>query len=347
MAIQIEEVKVNGYERVVKGKDSSVGLNAIIAVHNTNRGPSCGGIRMLPYRDEAEAMNDVLRLSKGMSYKSALAELGFGGGKSVLIGDPNKKTPELFHAFGEFVNALNGKYIAAKDMNITSQDLKWAKEKSKYVLGIDGEPGSSGDPSPVTARGMLRALEATAEELTGNKSLSSMRVAIQGVGYVGYDMAKRVVDAGGKIWVTDINKAAVEKAVKNLGATAVSPEDIYSIDCDIFSPCARGAILSAKTIPQLKCKAVVGCANNQLETESDGLRLHERNILYAPDFAVNSGGIINIYVEYGGYDQQKAFAKADRVYLTVREIFRRAKSERTAPFIVADRLAEERLQQKA
>lgn len=346
MGLELEEIKTAGYEKVVKGKNREVGLSAIIAVHNTRRGPACGGIRMLDYASEQEALNDVLRLAKGMSYKSALAEIGFGGGKSVIIGKPSLKGPEFFHAFGEFVNALGGKYIAAKDMNITTQDLKWVKERSKHVLGIDGEPGSSGDPSPVTARGILRALEATAEELTGTKNLKNLRVAIQGIGYVGYDIAERVVKAGGKVWVTDINKASVERAVKELGAVAVGTEEIYSVDCDVFSPCARGAILNAKTIPTLKCKAVVGCANNQLETESDGFRLHERGILYAPDFAVNSGGIINIYIELGGYETSKAFAKADRVYDTLKEVYRRAKADRTAPFVVADRLAEERLQGK-
>lgn len=346
MALQIEEIKTPNYEKVVWGKDEAAGLIACIAIHNTNRGPACGGIRMLPYASQEEALNDVLRLAKGMSYKSALAELGFGGGKSVIVGAPSSKTPALFAAFAEFLNRLGGLYIAAKDMNISSEDLATIKKNSKHVLGIDGEPGSSGDPSPVTARGVLRALEATSEELTGSKSLSGLRVAIQGIGYVGYSLAEKVVSAGGKIWVTDIDPKILKKAEKELNAQVVGLEEIYDVDCDVFAPCARGAILNTKTIPRLKCKAVVGCANNQLETEADGFRLHERGIIYAPDYAVNSGGIINIFVEYGGYDQQKAFAKADRVYFTIKEILQRAKSQRTAPFVIADQLAEERLAQK-
>lgn len=343
MALRIEEIKEPGYERVVLGTNPEVGLTSYIAIHNTNRGPACGGIRMLPYSGKEEALNDVLRLAKGMSYKSALAELGFGGGKSVIIGDPSTKRPELFHAFGELLNQLNGKYIAAKDMNISSQDLAWTKERSKHVLGVVGEPGSSGDPSPVTARGILRALEATAEELTGKRSLAGLRVALQGIGYVGYSLAEKIVEAGGKIWVTDIDPKAVERAVKELKATPVTLDEIYDVDCDVFSPSARGAILNQSTIPRLRCKAIVGCANNQLATEADGMRLHERGILYAPDYAINSGGIINIFIEYGGYDQNRAFAKADGVYATLKEIYKRAKAQRTAPFVVADSLAEERL----
>lgn len=343
MALQIEEIKTPGYEKVVWGTDETTGLNACVAIHNSNRGPACGGIRMLPYASREEAIHDVLRLAKGMSYKSALAELGFGGGKSVIVGDPGKKTNALFHSFGEFLNRLSGEYIAAKDMNISSEDLKQVKQVSKHVLGIDGEPGSSGDPSPVTARGVLRALEATTEELKGTKSLAGLRLSIQGIGYVGYSLAEKVVAAGGKIWVTDIDSKVLRKAQNELNAQVVGLDEIYDIECDVFAPCARGAILNTKTIPRLKCQAVVGCANNQLETESDGFRLHERGIIYAPDYAVNSGGIINIFVEFGGYDQQKAFAKADRVYFTIKEILQRAKSQRTAPFVIADQLAEERL----
>lgn len=343
MALQIEEIKTPGYKKVLLGLDTSVGLESYIAIHNTHRGPACGGIRLLPYATRQEALHDVLRLSKGMSYKSALAELGFGGGKSVIIASPEAKTRDLFHAFGKFVDSLQGEYIAAKDMNVSTQDLMWAKEKTEHVLGIEGVPGSSGDPSPVTARGIVRGLEATAEELLGRRSLSGLKVSIQGIGHVGYSVAEQVVEAGGQIWVTDINPASVEKAVKELGATAVSGDAIYDVECDIFSPCARGAILNGRTIPRLRTKAVVGAANNQLETETDGMRLFERGILYAPDYLVNAGGIINIYAEMGGYTEAKAFAKADRVYDTLREVYRRAKAQRTAPFVVADQLAEERL----
>lgn len=343
MALKLEKIATSGYEEVVYAEDSSVGLAAFVAIHNTNRGPACGGTRMIAYASKQEAMQDVLNLSKGMSYKSALAEIGFGGGKSVIILDPKKKTKELLHAFGDFVGSFNGRYIAAKDMNVSSADLSTIKERTKHVLGIEGEPGSSGDPSPITARGNFRALEATVEHLTGSKSLKGLKVAIQGIGYVGYDYAERIVEGGGEIWVYDINEAAMKKAQSELGAHLTTADGIYDLKVDVFSPCARGGILNSSTIERLKCKAVAGCANNQLATERDGFRLHERGILYAPDYAINSGGIINIFVELGGYRVSRANEMADNIYNTTKEIFRRAKEQNTAPFVIADQLAEERL----
>ena len=338
-----EELKSPGYERVVYGEDPETGLKAIVAIHSTALGPACGGTRMLPYASREEALQDVLRLAKGMSYKSALAGIGFGGGKSVILGDPGKKTPALFHAFGRFVDSLGGRYIAAKDMNISSRDLMEVQKVTKHVLGIEGVPGSSGDPSPVTAHGIFRALEATVEELRGTRSLAGLKVAVQGVGYVGYDVARRVKQAGGEVWVTDIDPKALDRARNELGAKVVGLEEIYDVPCDVFSPSARGAILNEKTIPRLRCKAVVGCANNQLEKEADGHRIHERGILYAPDYACNSGGIINIFIELDGYSEARALAKADEIYGTMKEIYRRSKATGTPTFQIADRLAEERL----
>lgn len=343
MAIQLKEIKQDGFEKVLWATESSVGLSAIIAIHNTNLGPACGGIRMLPYASESDALYDVLRLSKGMSYKSALAGINFGGGKSVIICDPKAKTKDLFHAFGDFVETFQGRYIAAKDMNIDSPDLAIIKEKTRHVLGVVGEKGSSGDPSPVTALGVFRALEATMEFLHGSKKIDGLRVAVQGIGHVGYTLAELIKKGGGEIWVTDTDKRVVEKAVKELGATAVGLDEIYDLDVDVFAPCARGAVLNSQTIPRLKVKAVVGAANNQLETPQDGIRIHERGILYAPDYAVNSGGIINIFVEYHGYDSNKALKKTDEIYLTMREVFERSKATNKPSFQVADALAEERL----
>lgn len=343
MALHTEIISVPGYEKVVYAEDPKSGMKSIIAIHNTTLGPACGGIRMLPYAKREEALEDVLRLSKGMSYKSALAGIGFGGGKSVLIGDPAKKSTELFVAFGQFVDSFEGQYLAAKDMNITGRDLFDVKRASRYVLGIDGAPGSSGDPSPVTARGIFRGMEATMEELTGSRSLKGARVALQGIGHVGYAVAEAVVKAGGQVWVCDVSSDTLAKAKSELKATVVGLEEIYDVPCEIFSPSARGAILNTKTIPRLKCKAVVGCANNQLATPEDGSRLQELGILYAPDYAVNSGGIINIFVEYEGYNQEKALKKADAIFDTVKEIYRRSKAEKQPPFVVADRLAEERI----
>ncbi|MCX6103995.1 MAG: leucine dehydrogenase [Proteobacteria bacterium] len=343
MALIIEEVKEQGFEKILVAKDSSTGLSAIIAIHNTRLGPACGGIRMLPYASQQEAMTDVLRLAKGMSYKSALAGINFGGGKSVIIGNPDQKSKKLFHSFGEFVEKFEGKYIAAKDMNIESVDLGLVKEKTRHVLGVEGELGTSGDPSPVTALGVFRALEATAESLTGSKNIKGLKVAVQGIGHVGYSLAALITEAGGEVWVTDTNLKTVEKAKAELKAKFVELENIYDLDCDIFSPCARGAILNSVTIPRLKCKAIVGAANNQLATPEDGIRLHERGILYAPDYAINSGGIINIFIEYQGYDRTKALKKTEAIYLTMKEVFQRSKATHKPTFEVADLLAEERL----
>lgn len=338
-----EVIKADGYESVVYAEHKPSGMRSIIAVHSTRLGPACGGIRMLPYATREEALYDVLRLSKGMSYKSALAGIGFGGGKSVILGDPAKKTPALLHAFGEFVESFNGKYICAKDMNINTADLAEVRKKTTHVLGVEGQPGSSGDPSPLTAIGVYQAMQAASEVAFGTRNLKGLRVSIQGLGHVGYDLAKRLHNAGAKLWVTDTDSKVVARAVKELHATAVGLDEIYDVECDIYSPCALGATLNLKTIPRLKCRAIAGCANNQLETEQDGFRLVERGILYAPDFAINSGGIINVFCERGGYDPKKAQRLAEAIYDTTREVLKRAVDSRKPPFIVAEALAEERL----
>jgi leucine dehydrogenase len=342
-----ETINVDGYENVVYGEHTPSGMRSIVAIHNTNRGPACGGIRMLPYSSREEALEDVLRLAQGMSYKSALAGIGFGGGKSVILGAPAKKTPALLHAFGEFVDSFKGRYICAKDMNIDTADLGEVWKKTKHVLGADGQPGSGGDPSPLTAIGVFRSMEATAESVFGSKNLAGLRVTLQGLGHVGYDLAQRLHKAGAKLWVTDIDPKAIQRAVEKLGAQAVGLEEIYGIECDIYSPSARGATLNAQTIPRLKCRAVVGCANNQLETEQDGFRLVERGILYAPDFVVNSGGIINVFCEYEGYNAARAHRLAEAIYGTTREILQRSKQSGRPPFLVAEEVANERLKNPA
>ncbi len=339
-----ETLNAPGYEKVVYAEERDSGLKAIISIHSTALGPSCGGIRMLPYASRNEALDDVLRLSKGMSYKSSLAGIGFGGGKSVMLCDPARKTPAMFQAMGAFIDTFGGQYIGAKDMNVSSEDLLEVRKVTRHVLGMEGAPGSSGDPSPVTALGVFRALEATLEEVRGSKSLKGVKVAVQGIGSVGYDFAERIREGGGEVWVTDTNQETLEKARKELKAHVVSLEQIYDVECDVFAPCASGAILNADTIPRLRCKAIVGCANNQLKDESCGLALQKRNILYAPDYAVNAGGIINIFYELGGqYRQAQALAKADEIYDTMKVIFQRAKKEGTLPFAVADKIAEERI----
>ncbi len=343
MALKTEKMKVDGYETVLLGEDSSVGLRAIIAIHSTKLGPSCGGIRLLPYRSRAEALEDVLRLAKGMSYKSSVAGLGFGGGKSVIIGDPKKTTPQLFHRFGELVGALKGQYLAAKDMNVTNQDLLEVKETCPHVLGLDGVPGSSGDPSPITASGCFEGLRAAWEFATGSTSLRGVTVAIQGLGHVGWDYARRIREAEGKLIVSDINEAVLTRAKNEMAATVCDNAAIYDVACDVFAPCARGGILNQDTISRLKCRAIVGCANNQLSTPEDGMRLWNRKILYAPDYVVNAGGIINIFVEYEGYNRARAIERAEGIYGTLKTILIRSEREKTPPFLIADTIAEERL----
>ena len=345
--MKIEKLKTAEHEEVLYAEEASACLRAIIAIHSTARGPACGGIRLLPYASRVDALEDVLRLSRGMSYKSAIAGLGFGGGKSVILARPGEKSPALFQAFGDFLNTLDGKYIAAKDMGIEASDLKQVRTRSRHVLGIDGEPGSSGDPSPVTARGILRAIEACSQLLQGTRELRGLRLAIQGLGHVGYDIARRAHAAGAKVFATDTNLETLRRVQEELGVTVVEPQEIYSISCDVFSPCARGAVLNENTIPRLKCRAVVGCANNQLATPLDGQRLHDREILYAPDFVVNSGGIINIYVEYTGYSQSRAFDLADGIYNTTLSILEDSRRRGLAPSIIADEMAKERLRGQA
>jgi len=343
MSIKREELSVPGYEKVTYCEDASSGLRAIISIHSTALGAACGGIRLLPYTSREEALTDVSRLSKGMSYKSAVAGINFGGGKSVILCDPAKKTPAMFQAFGEFVESLEGRYIAAQDMNITAIDLQEVRKKTRHVLGVEGQPGTSGDPSPVTARGVLRALEATAKQLGTARGLDGIRIAIQGLGSVGYALAEMAYDAGAELFVSDISPQVVERAVDDLAAEPLEGDAIYEVECDIFSPNARGAILNQTTIPRLKCKAVCGAANNQLATDEDAMRLQERGILYAPDYVANAGGIINIFVEHEGYSQAKAFERTDRIRDTLTTIFDRARTEKVPPSVIADRMAEERI----
>ncbi len=344
LPMQIREIRQEGYEKVLLAEEPSKGWKAIISVHNTNLGPACGGIRMIPYATETEALTDVLRLSRAMSMKSSLAGIGFGGGKSVLIGDPQKKSIEQLQWMGEFIDTLRGKYIGAADMNMATPDLLEVAKKTRHVIGMEGVEGSSGDPSPVTARGVFRALEAALTYSRGSKSMKGLVVAIQGLGRVGWEYAKWLQEAGAQLIVTDINPETVQKAVAELGATAVALEEIYGVECDVFSPCARGAILNQTTIPQLECEMVVGAANNQLESAEDGSVLHELGILYAPDYAVNAGGIINIYVEHEGtYRRERALELTDKIYQTMLTLFERSEELGKAPFIVADKMAQERI----
>lgn len=340
----IQEIKHEGFEQVVRCEDPKTGLKAIIGVHSTQLGVAVGGCRMWDYRSEDEALQDVLRLSRGMTYKSALAGLDWGGGKAVILG--TRKTPELLESYAECVSKLQGRYITAKDVGIGSDDLKYMKKKTPYVVGIEGEAGSSGDPSPVTAWGVYQGLLACVEFGLGQKNLNGLTLALQGLGATSQYLIPYLKSEGVRVIGCDISPEAVQLAQERYGVEIVDPEHIYEVACDVFSPSALGASLNARTIPQLKCKIVAGAANNQLATPEDGERLRKRGILYAPDYAINSGGIINIYYEYGqpaGYLREKAFAHVARVRSLIYDILQRSHQEQVSTEVIADRIVEERL----
>ena len=344
--MQITEIPFEGYEKVVRCKDEASGLHALIAVHDTTLGPALGGMRMLPYAGEDEALFDVLRLSKGMTYKSAVAQTGLGGGKSVIIGDPaTGKSRALFEAMGKFVESLDGLYITAEDMNIGIPDLEIVKTQTRWVTGLSRESGSSGNPSPYTALGCTHGIVAVVEEVFGSPDMTGRRVLIQGVGAVGGQLAINLKERGAKVIICDINEKRVAQLVKDHGFEAVPDAEHLSVECDVYSPCARGATINDDTIPQLKTKAVAGCANNQLLEPRHADMLRERGILYAPDYVLNAGGIINVGVELlpGGYDEAKAIRKIEQIDDQLKRVFEISKRENISTRDAAARLAEERL----
>jgi len=340
-----EKIQSDNYEQVVFCNDTKLGLKAIIALHNTALGPATGGCRMWNYRNEEEALTDVLRLSKGMTYKNSISNLPLGGGKSIIIGDVSQKNPALLKRFGEFVETFNGLYITAKDVGIDSTDLKIIKSRTSHILGIAGETSSSGDPSPVTAWGVYNGMLACAEKAFGEKSLKGLHIALQGLGAVNYHLLKYLSQEGAKISACDINLAAAERAKNEFGVQVVNSESIYDIACDIFSPGALGAIINPQTIPRLKCKVIAGAANNQLATEKDGEELLKKEILYAPDYAINAGGVINISHEREGYSHDRAYAHVAKIYDTIKNILEVSARERLPTNMVANKIAENRVQE--
>lgn len=340
-----EMIQADNYEQIIYCHDSKVGLKAIIALHNSALGPATGGCRMWNYRSEAEALTDVLRLSKGMTYKASISNLPLGGGKSIIIGETTQKTPDLLRRFGDFVETLKGHYITAKDVGIDSNDLKTIKTRTSHILGIAGEANSSGDPSPVTAWGVYNGMLACAEKAFGAKSLKGLHVSMQGLGAVNFHLLKYLSQEGAKVTACDINKESVERAQKEFGVEIVSPESIYDVNADIFSPGALGAILNSQTIPKLKCKVIAGAANNQLATERDGEEIFKRGLYYAPDYAVNAGGLINIYHEREGYNRDKAYAHVAKIYDTIKNILEVSQQDKQPTNLVANRIAENRVRE--
>src|SRR3954468_12807007 len=331
-----------GHEQVVLCHDSATGYRGIIAIHSTVLGPALGGTRFWNYASDDEAVVDALRLARGMTYKNAVAGLNLGGGKSVIIG--NNKTSDremIFRAHGRFVESLGGRYITAEDVGTSTADMDFVHMETKNVSGLAGR---SGDPSPVTAHGVFRSIQASAKERWGSDDLSARTVSVQGCGHVGYYLAKELHEAGAKLIVTDIDQDRVKQVVNEFGARAVAPDEIYALQADVFAPCALGAIINDKTIPQLKVEIVDGAANNVLlEAEKHGVALEARGILYAPDYVANAGGVINVYSELAGWDSARAFRKADEIYDTILKVYSIAKSDKVPTYVAADRLAEQRI----
>ncbi len=332
------------HEQVVFCNNKDVGLKAIIAIHNTALGPALGGTRMGNYKTEDEALIDVLRLSKGMSYKASAAGLNLGGGKAVIIGDPKtQKTEALFRAFGRFVNSLNGRYITAEDVGTTVREMEYVFMETPWVTGIPKTFGGSGDPSPYTAHGVLMGIKASVKEKFGADSLKGIRVAVQGLGNVGYHLVEYLAKEQAVVTVTDIDQERVKKACAQFGFKAVSTDEIVSVDCDVFSPCALGAVINDQSIRQIKAKVVCGGANNQLAEARHGDMLNEMGILYAPDYVTNAGGLMNVFVELEGYSPDRALDKTVEVYNNLMNVFAIAKRDRVGTHTAADRMAEERI----
>ncbi|HEX4602737.1 MAG TPA: Glu/Leu/Phe/Val dehydrogenase [Candidatus Angelobacter sp.] len=338
--MQTSEKSVSGYERVVCGTDEAAGYHGIVVIHSTALGPAVGGTRYWSYPTEDDAVTDALRLARGMTYKNALAGLPAGGGKSIVMrGNAAVDREQLFRAHGRLVNSLGGKYITAEDVGTSPSDMEYILKETTYVAGLQGR---SGDPSPHTARGVFRAMQAAAKHRWGSNDLSGKAVSIQGCGHVGYFLAGELVRVGAKLIVADVDQTKVKHMVEDHGASAVTPEEIYSVTADVFAPCALGGVLNDQTIPQLKTALVVGGANNQLLEPRHGDLLEQRGILYAPDYAANAGGVINgCCIEMLGWDVPRTLAKTDAIYDTLLKIFAMAERERIPTYLAADRLAEE------
>lgn len=336
-----------GHERVLFCSSPEVGLEAIIAVHSTILGPGLGGVRMWPYSSTEEAITDVLRLSRGMTYKAAAAGLNLGGGKAVILGDPKKdKSEALFRAFGRYVESLNGLYITAEDVGTNMDDMEAILSETRWVTGVSPSSGGSGDPSSVTAFGVLQGMKAAVEHLFGDgATLAGRAVAIQGLGNVGYHLSSYLKkEKAAKIFAADIDPERCARVRDEFGVEIVPVDEILAADCDVVAPCALGAVLNDRTIPGMRCRIVAGAANNQLaDEERDGRALHERGILYAPDFVGNAGGLINVYNELTGYNRDRAMQMARGIHANMARVFQISRAEAIPTYRAADRVAEERI----
>lgn len=342
----IAQMVLNNHEQVVFCNDNDTGLKAIIAIHNTVLGPSMGGTRMWAYKNEVEALTDVLRLSRGMTYKSSVAGLNLGGGKAVIIGDAKtQKNEALMRRFGKFVNSLSGKYITAEDVGISTKDMEYIKMETDFVSGLPENMGGSGDPSPVTAYGVYISMKAAAKEKWGSDSLSGKKIVVQGIGHVGENLVKYISKENAAVFIYDINQERLKSIAAETKSTVITnAESLYDLEMDIYAPCALGATVNSDTLSRLKCSIICGAANNQLEDENlHGKMVMEKGILYAPDFVVNAGGIINVYYELEGYNRERSMAHAEKIYDTTSSIFKMSREQQIPTYMAANRLAEKRI----
>lgn len=341
-----EQMEKYGHEQVIFNYDKATGLKAIVAIHDTTLGPALGGCRMWNYETEQTALNDALRLSRGMTYKCAVAGVAHGGGKTVIIGDPRKdKSDELFQALGTYIETLKGRFYTGTDVGTVGMDFVSAAKQSKYLVGLPEEYGGSGNSAIITAFGVWRGVKATAQEAFGSDSMKNLTIAVQGLGKVGYNLLGRLHEEGAKLIVTDVYEESVRRVKEEYpDVTVVSPDEIYGVECDIFSPNALGAILNDQTIPQLKCKAICGAANNQLAEPRHGDALQEMGILYAPDYIANAGGLIQVADELKGYNKERAFKNASLIYDILLQVYAISKQENLPTYKAADRMIESRIE---
>lgn len=344
MSLEFEEIIVPDYEKVVKIRDEKTGLRAIISIHNTSLGPAVGGTRIYPYNSEEDALTDVLRLSKGMTYKSAIAETGLGGGKSVIIAHQHEKTEQLLQSFGKAVDALKGAYICAEDVGCDENDVAVIHRETPYVVGLAQEK-SSGNPSPFTAWGTYRGIQSALQKLDGNPSVSGKTIALQGLGHVGAALGETLFWNGAKLIVADVRDEHTREFALKFGAEICNPEEILFAECDVLAPCALGGILNSQTVPRLRCRAIAGAANNQLLSDTHAKLLKDRKILYAPDFIINAGGLINVLgeLEPDGYQPTQSLAKVDSIFDQLLSIYEIAEKNNSSTQDAALALADYRL----
>ncbi len=340
-----DQLSTYDHENLVFCQDKHTGLRAIIAIHNTVLGPGLGGTRMWAYKNDVEAITDVLRLSRGMTYKAAISGLNLGGAKAVIIGDAaTQKSEALMRKFGRFVENLNGKYITAEDVGTTTLDMEYINMETSHVVGLPESMGGGGDPSPVTAYGVYMGIKASAKQVWGSDSLSGKKVAVQGVGKVGGHLLEHLHKEGAKLVITDINQGALKHYADKLGATVVGMDEIYDQAVDIYAPCALGASVNTETINRLKCVIIAGAANNQLADEKvHGQLLLDKGMVYAPDFLINAGGLINVYSEHIGYNRDRAYGQAEKIYDLTLSIFKKAYEDKIPTQEAAIKLAEKRI----